>query len=40
LNVTVFWLGVALNPVPNNLTVAATGPPFGVNSMMATVPAP
>jgi hypothetical protein len=37
LNVTVFWVVTALNPVPEIVTVAPTGPPFGVKSMIETV---
>jgi hypothetical protein len=37
LKVTVFWLGVALNPVPKMVTVVPTGPLFGLNSMIETV---
>jgi len=33
LNVTVFWLGVWLKPVPEIVTVVPTGPLLGVNSM-------
>ena len=36
LNVTVFSLGVALNPVPEIVTVVPTGPLLGVNSMIDT----
>ena len=34
LNLTVFWLGMAPNPVPLMVTAVPTGPPFGVKSMM------
>src|SRR5712692_8531602 len=34
LNVTVFWVGVALNPVPKIVTLAPTGPLVGVNPIM------
>jgi hypothetical protein len=36
LNLTVFWLGVALKPVPVSVTTVLTGPLPGVNSMMRT----
>jgi hypothetical protein len=36
LNVTVFWLGVALKPVPERVTAVLTGPLPGVKSMMST----
>jgi hypothetical protein len=36
LKVTVFWLGVALKPVPKMVTVVPTGPLSGVNSMIDT----
>lgn len=36
LKVTVFWPGVALNPVPNTVTTVPTGPLFGVNSITET----
>ena len=39
LKVTLFWLGVALKPVPKIVTVVPIGPPFGVNSIMETVAA-
>ena len=35
-NVTVFWLGVALKPVPERVTTVLTGPLPGVKSMMRT----
>ena len=38
LNVTVFWLGVALKPIPKSFTDVPTGPLFGVNSRIATLP--
>jgi hypothetical protein len=37
LNVTVFWLGVVLNPVPLMVTEAPTGPLFGATRMIETV---
>ena len=37
LKVTVFWLGVALNPVPEMVTNVPAAPPFGVNSITAAV---
>jgi len=37
LKLTTFWLGVALNPVPDMVTVAPTGPLCGENSMTDTV---
>jgi len=30
LNITVFWLAVALNPVPDMVTKVPMGPPWGV----------
>ena len=36
LKVTVFWLGVGLNPVPKMVTVVPTGPLAGVKSMTET----
>jgi hypothetical protein len=39
LNVTVFWLAVELNPVPEIVTVVPTGPLEGVNSMIVTTAA-
>jgi hypothetical protein len=36
LNVTVFWLGVALKPVPVSVTTVLTEPLPGVKSMMRT----
>ncbi len=36
LNVTAFWLGVVLKPVPKIVTVVPTGPLSGVNSMIDT----
>jgi hypothetical protein len=39
LNVTVFRFAVALNPVPKIVTGVPTGPEFGVNSIIETVPA-
>ena len=36
LKVTVFWLGVVLNPVPKIVTVVPTGPLSGVNSIIDT----
>jgi hypothetical protein len=36
LNATVFWLGVALNPVPKIVTIVPTAPLFGVNSITDT----
>src|SRR5215831_2403141 len=35
LNVTVFWLGVVLNPIPEMVTDAPTGPWPGVNEKIA-----
>ena len=40
LNVTVFWLGVALKPVPDIVTVEPTMPAFGVKSLIATAASP
>src|SRR5437763_1882043 len=40
LNLTVFWLGVALKLVPAIVTVAPTGPLLGVNSMIETAVEP
>jgi hypothetical protein len=39
LNVTVFWLGVELKPVPDSVTTDPTGLRFGVNSTIDTAPA-
>jgi hypothetical protein len=39
LNDTVFWLAVALKPIPYRVTPLPTGAPFGVNSTMTTEPA-
>src|SRR5688572_20332461 len=36
LNVTVFWLPVGENPVPEMVTVVPTGPDSGENEMMDT----
>lgn len=36
LKVTVFWLGVALNPVPKIVTAVPTAPLLGVNSITVT----
>jgi hypothetical protein len=36
LKVTVFWLGVALKPVPKIETTVPTGPLLGVNSITET----
>src|SRR5574337_1960487 len=36
LKVTVFWLAVALNPVPEIVTEVPAAPHFGVKSMMET----
>ena len=37
LNVTAFWLGVVLKPVPEMVTVAPTGPLPGEKAMIETV---
>lgn len=37
LNVTVFWLGVVLKPVPKMVTTVPIGPLFGLNSITVTV---
>lgn len=38
LNVTEFWLAVALNPIPQSVTTVPIGAPLGVNTKIATEP--